>query len=83
MLVQWFETGCFEAPVHPCNCAEELGAIPEFDVTSDFRTWLLGTLQGVGNAPHFAPAFAATRSALKKRNVVQRKLSQLVVMLVE
>ena len=46
MLVQWFENGRFEAPIHPFNYTEELGAIPDFDVTSDFRTYLLSTSKG-------------------------------------
>ena len=31
------ETGRFEAPIHPYNYPEELGANPDFDVTLDYR----------------------------------------------
>ena len=31
------ETGRFEAPIHPYHYPEELGANPDFDVTSDYR----------------------------------------------
>ena len=47
---QRFDTGRFEAPIHPYNYPEELGPIPDFDIPSRFRAPALDPLTGAKNA---------------------------------